>query len=228
MLAIWRGLFALAALIVAMGLVGCARLNTATPSVEGPVIGEPLAALVKFRADPPVAEQAVAIRLYRSSPDSGPGFQFQFEAGERIAAAEGGLPGPYKVAVNDVECSGTVNLIAELEMDLLITRDPAGGCTIIAAGAHIPGGADAGAAVSGQVTGSYPPDSVVRIASSDDPPNPVPDPAKPAEGGSFLFPFLVPGKYVIELVSDGAVLTQVSIQTAPGEESFITLVASSP
>lgn len=147
MLAIWRGLFALAGLIVATGIVGCTGLSSATPSVEGPVISEPLAALVTVRADPPTAEQAVTIRLYRLSPDSGPGFQFRFEAGERIAAEEGGLPGPYKVAVNDMECSGTVNLVAELETDLLITRDPAGGCTISGAGVHVPAGADSGSAL---------------------------------------------------------------------------------
>lgn len=227
MLANWRGLFALAGLIVAMGLVGCSGLSPATPSVEGPVISEPLAALVNVRADPPIAEQAVAIRLHPLNSTSGP-MEFQFEAGERIAAEDARSPGPYRATVNDVECSGTVNLVAGQETDVLITLDPAGGCTVIAAGVRVPGGADSGSAVSGQVTGPYPPDSVVRIVSSDDPPNPVPDPGKPVEGGSFLFPFLVPGRYVIALVSDGAVLTQVPVETAPGEEQFVTLVAPSP
>ncbi len=81
---------------------------------------------------------------------------------------------------------------------------------------------------SGRVMGPYPPDSVVRVVSSDDPPNPVPDPGEPAEGGHFLFPSLVPGRYVIELVSDGAVRTRVSVEAAPGEEPFVTLVAPSP
>ncbi len=226
MLTIWRGLFALAGLIAAMGLVGCTRLSNATPSVGGTPIGEPLAAFVQVRAEPPVAERAVVIRLHPSNPDSGP-FQFQFEAGERIAVAEAGLPGRYQAAVNDVECSGTINLVAEKETDLVISLDPAGGCSIIATGIHIPGDAHSGAAVGGIVMGLYPPDSVVRVVSSDDPPNPVPTPRKPDEAGRFYFTSLVPGRYVIELASDGSVLSNASVELAPGEEPFLTLAVPS-
>ena len=130
--------------------------------------------------------------------------------------------------MNDVECSGAIDLVAEVETDLLISLDPAGGCTITAEGTHIPGDVHAGSAVGGRVTGLYPPDSVVRVVSSDDPPNPVPDPRKPDEGGRFYFPSLVPGRYVIELASDGSVLSQAPVEAAPGDEQFVTLAVQSP
>jgi len=148
---------------------------------------------------------------------------FTFETGERLAGADGTLPGLYAVAIGDVLCSGKINLLPERETGALLTIADDSSCTIVAEGSHASSEAHGIAAVGGQLTGTFPPKSIVRVVSKDDPPNAVPDPRGPDEGGNFFFPSLLPGRYDIELVSGAAILDRESIDLVAGQEVLVEL-----
>jgi hypothetical protein len=182
----------------------------------------PVAASVFIYADPGVAEIATVVRVFQDDPGTGR-MIFEFEKGEVISGVDHSVAGEHFVEVNQVRCTGAVDLIGRMETDVLVEIGADGSCEAIAGSPHDAANQHSIASVGGKVEGPIPPDTRVRIRSLSEPPRPVPDDRAPDEDGFFLFGSLLPARYRIELVANGRVLDGQDIELAPGAESTVTL-----
>ena len=191
--------------LAALLLAGCELLLPQPPPTVPPAGEEhqPRWAGLWLTADPAIAEAPLKVELL--DPDE-PRFRREerFAEGVRVLAEFPVSAGRYRLVAQDGACSTDVDLAPERHTDMLMELTEDAGCSFAVVRVH---GDEFVHPSTGwvDVTVRPPGDGlVVEIRSLDEPENPAPPAATPDEGGVARFDGLIPGRYEVTLVRDGA------------------------
>jgi hypothetical protein len=197
--------------LVAVSLVGCGTMADTLGEPDVPVEHMPLAAGLWITTDPAVAPYPVDIDVRTLSGDHIR--HLDFPAGTVVRMDEGLSAGSVRLVGPGEACAFDVRLIAERHTDIVLSLGDAGDCSFAVAAVHAGDGGHIGSgSVAATVTVQPWADFLVTAVSLDDPPQPVPDPVAPDEGGlAQLFP-LWEGRYEIQLQRGGGILERQAIE----------------
>jgi hypothetical protein len=198
------------AVLAAVSLVGCGTLAGPQAEPAAPVENMPQAAGLWITSDPEVAPYPVSIDIRTLNGDEIR--QVAFPAGTVVRMDEGLSAGSVRLVGPGEACAFDVRLIADRHTDIVLSLGEADDCSFAVAGVHAGDGGHPGSgSVAATVTVQPWPEFLVAAVSLDEPPQPVPEPVPPDEGGLAQLMPLWAGRYEIQLQRDGAILERQAI-----------------
>ena len=199
------------AALAAVSVAGCGTLTDALGQPDVPVENMPLAAGLWITTQPEVAPYPVSIDIRTLSDEEIR--QSAFPPGTVVRMDEGLSAGSVRLVGPGEACAFDVRLIAERHTDIVLSLGDAGDCSFAVAGVHAGDGGHPGSgSVSATVTVQPWPDFLVAAVSLDEPPQPVPEPVPPDEGGLAQLMPLWAGRYEIQLQRGDAILERQTVE----------------
>lgn len=180
----------------------------------------PMAGYVHVEGEPATADRALTVRFVGS--DRGvASISDDFAVGDLVRSARANFAGEQGLSVNGVPCAGRFAIETERETDVIlrITKD---GCETMVVRIH-----DEGEVIHEEVfAGVYGQTAIgatVAAFSLDDPPRHAPLTVIADESGWFEIGSLPPGRYRLDVRSEGAVPVSLTVDLEAGDHEYVEL-----
>jgi hypothetical protein len=152
--------------------------------------------------------------------------RWDFQAGQAVRIQDSFSVGAYTFLVDGQPCPAELPVRLRTETDVIL-RASGGGCEVAVTKFHSDEEGHGFARINGRAVG-FPAGTVVQLRSLDDPSDMSRPQARTDESGHFLFAMVTPGRYALEVTSDGYLIGRTEVDVGPDELAQATISVDQP